>query len=304
MALSQEQEHDFDVVSGKLADALAEPLDRTIVNFQHLLLLARDEFEDDVAVLNLLNKYALAPVSQITKGITRACRRVCKIVNTGGPSTGILVGPNLVLAAFHAMRGLHTFADAAQLQVFFDEFTFSDGTRQRVACDVARDPDGSSLRVLTSSRELDYVIFYLDSTIGLDRLGGSLHKRRGWMELATVRVAPQGKVVILQHPGGRLMKVSEGDVNPNTIGVPPGRFRYNTQTDVGSSGGPVLNSDRQLVGMHVKAVAGIEELISMTAIFKDLEEKNIHLPPYPPPTEFTERFLGMLLEPNSESAFV
>jgi hypothetical protein len=303
MPLSADQETDFEIVSGKLADVLAEPPLKTVGNFQQLLLLARDEFEDDDVVLELLNKYALVAVSEITKGITRACRRVCKIVNGGGPSTGILVGPNLVLAARHALRGLHTFADPAQLHVFFDEFTFKGDTSHRLECDVARAPDGSHLRVLTFSLELDYVIFYLDSLIGLNRLGSSPRKRRGWMELTTVNVAPEGKVIILQHPEGRLMKVSEGDVNPDTTGVLAGRFHYNAETGIGSSGAPVLNQARQLVGMHVKEVDGIEELISLKAIFADLQQKDIHLPPYPPPKEFTEQFLGMLLEPQSEVAF-
>ena len=304
MALSADQEQDFNLLSEKLGDVLAEPfLDKTVDNFQHLLLLAHDEFEDDDKVLELLNHYALHEVTEVTKGITRACRRVCKIINGGGPSTGILIGPNLVLAARHAMRGPNTFANPGQLKVFFDEFTFKDGTKHRLECKVARTADGLRLRDLTSSPELDYVIFYLESTIGLDRLGSSPRRRRGWMELTTVRVAPEGEVLILQHPEGRLMKVSDGVVNPDTTGVLPGRFRYNAQTGAGSSGAPVLNQDRQLVGMHVKEVDEIEELISLTAIFADLEKKKISLPPYPPPKEFIDQFLGMLLEPHSELAF-
>jgi len=55
--------------------------------------------------------------------------------------------------------------------------------------------------------------------------------------------------------------------------------------------------------MHVNSTDGIEELISLKAIFADLKSKNVRLPRYPPTKAFTNSFLKMLLEPQDDTAF-
>lgn len=308
--LTANETEDFTFLTGELADALvgSPPPEQNIENLHQLLLLARDELEENTKVFKLLNKYALERVTEITKGITRACRRVCKIQKVdGGAITGILVGPDLVLTAMHDMHGAGTIVKADELRhVEFDEFRFSDGTLHNVPCNPARTAIGANLVVLHSSpdSELDYVIFRLDTPIGLTCLGASRTKRRGWMDLSTVNVEPAGSVVVLQHAGGKLMRVSKGDVKTDTTGVPSGRFRYDSITETGSSGAPVLNEARQLIGMHVKENNEIEELISLKAIFQNLKKEGIRLPRYPPTKTFTDRFAAVMLAPQTETAFV
>lgn len=307
MALSLDASKDFKTLVARLGDYFEEPPgDETDSNLQRLLLIARDEFDDD-EINELLNKYSFEPVTEITKGVTRACRRVCKITNGGGPSTGILVSPDLVLTAGHALHGAETtFPLPSEVKIFFDEFRFSgDALVHSLPCKVQTTSSGMQLRIVASSNdeELDYVIFQLESPIGLNRLGTSRRRRRGWMDVSTVNVAPEGKVIVLEHPGGKLMKVAEGIVDPDTTGLPPGRFRYVTETEAGSSGSPVLNQARQLVGLHVKKQNSVQQLISFTAIFEDLKQKQIRMPRYPPPESFTDPFLKMMLAPQGGPAF-
>lgn len=296
MALTGKPEQHFNLLAKRLQDLVDDlPTEKSTENLHRLLLLARDEFEDD-ATLRLLNEYAQKPVTEITPGITRACRRVCKIVNGGGPSTGILVAPDLVLTTAHTMHGATTdFPYPDEVEVFFDEFRFSDGKKYVIKCGVAQTAAGQ-MRIVASSHDddLDYVIFQLQTPIGLDLLGVSRRKRRGWMDLSTVEVAPEGKVIILQHPEGRPMKVSDGDIDPDTTGVPAGRFRYDTITAPGASGSAVVNQDRQLVGVHINETNKVEQLVSLTAIFRDLLMKNIVLPRYPPSETFREEFSTLM----------
>lgn len=287
--------------------------DPTVGDFRRLILYARDEVDlaSNPAVLALLNKYARVPVNEVTKGLNRAARRVCRIVNAGTPFTGILVGPDLVLTTAHDFRAEGGLPFTAQVEVIFDYFVFED---RAVHCVPVRPKDDGHGRVdaraSSPQNELDYVLFRLQDMIGLDRARGS--HARGWMDGNRVDVAPEGSVIVLQHPLDYFLQWADGDIDePQPRDQPQGHYVYDTDTANGSSGAAVLNEARQLVGMHLRrdrpsnGRGEIEHLVSFQAVVRDMNQRfGVHLPRYPPSDETIRALAELTGDPTLANALV
>jgi hypothetical protein len=283
--------------------------DPTLGDLRRLILYARDtvDFANEPDVLAVVNRYARFPVNNVTKGLTRAARRVCRIENSGSSSTGILVGPDLVLTTahdFHATDSGRPLVD--QVTVVFDFFVFDDDEVRDVR--VRPKPgDGGLVEVLASSvqTELDYVLFRLTDLIGLHRTADG--RTRGWMDGSRVDVAPEGSVIVLQHPIDEFLQSTGGALaNPQPEGRRAGHYMYDTDTLSGASGAAVLNVARQLVGMHLSRQrtsngrGEIEHLVSFQAVVRDMNERfRVSLPRYPP----SEEAIRILMEFTADSTF-
>ena len=78
------------------------------------------------------------------------------------------------------------------------------------------------------------------------------HVRRGWFGREDMGASPRPSepLFILQHPGGRSMKLAfdtDAVVGENANGT---RLRYRTNTEPGSSGAPCLDGRGRLVALH------------------------------------------------------
>ena len=271
----------------------------TVENFLRMLLVARDavpEPEND-QVLDVLARFTLQPVTGATRKVARASRRVCLIERRdGSEATACLIGPDLILTAAHALRGTAgIFADPHQVLVKFDEFMWNDKAKAYGAvCGLKTNTAGDQPDVVATSikidangniyedSKLDYVIVRLDRAIGNARLPFSDWRIRGWMDVHKADIVPEaGPVNVLQHPHGQLLHLSDGviPVRENLLGIGRGRFRYHTPAHPGTSGAPILNQAKILVGMHVGTVSGEQEGISWQAIFNDLN--GLELQPNP-----------------------
>lgn len=300
---------DFDTLTDILADAAPDEIsdESSVKNFRRMLLVARDTTVDDqttMEVLRLLSKYAdgtpteSEAITADTMEFFRASRRVCRVeVEGAGSGTGFLVGPDLVLTATHVLFGVGGFPSPALVTCRFDYFVWAG---DRAAEDVPVKPrtdigdswivafsDASFGSFVPMLSQLDYALIRLAEPIGLMGLPHNPRRRRGWMDGSAAEVPPveKSEITILQHPNGRLLRFSRGQVRqlmPENL-----RVRYRAATDSGTSGGPVLNAGKQIVGLHTfsrpdQQNSEEQEGVNFQGIFADLAAKSIALPRYPP----------------------
>ncbi|WP_433202260.1 trypsin-like peptidase domain-containing protein [Dactylosporangium sp. CS-047395] len=192
--------------------------------------------------------------------------RVCQVSVPAGRNsktgTGFLVGPSLVLTAYHVLeRVLAGAARPADVTVRFDHKRAADGRGLEPATvlglhrewlvtgqpgsrhDLERHPTGEP-----GPDELDFALLRLDGRPGDEP--AETTDPRGWLRLPPGRGDPDADpvVYIVQHPKGEPMQVAFGKLlGHNRSGT---RVRYTAATACGSSGGPCFGSDGELLAMH------------------------------------------------------
>lgn len=212
-------------------------------------------------------------------------------------ATGFLVGPDLVLTAFHVAEAFMKLADnpagsgTPPFVCRFDYVRESDGTHQGIVVPAAPDwlvhsapysaADTQLDAQLPAADELNYALLRLASPVG-DEAGRSGSERRGWVDVGRrTEPAKRGETVfILQHPLGEPMRVSAGrilELNGNGT-----RVRYDVNTLAGSSGGPCIDAAFNLIAMHHAGVKSgprrFNEGIPIGLIVEHLRSAGIALP--------------------------
>ncbi|HEY2323614.1 MAG TPA: serine protease [Thermoanaerobaculia bacterium] len=263
----------------------------------------RDAFDDEINDLQ--------PVNPRSVEFMKLSRRVCLIRRKrGADATGVLLGPDLMLTAAHALLGTKTvFADPADVTLLFDQFPWNRKTGLRAAgdsCGLRRIPFTNQPDVVASSIKvnsmcnrrfddngLDYILVRLDRPIGLSFLPFS-HRIRGWNDCSRADIPAAGRVLVVQHPQGADLQVAEGYI-PADHDEPgfPHLFRYKTTTLGGSSGGAIVDERRRVVGIHIGERSPSAQLgVSFQKIFDDLTCEGVKLPPFPMDKEVMDSIFG------------
>ena len=255
----------------------------------------------------------LQPVNPRSVEFMKLSRRVCLIRRKrGADATGLLVGPDQLLTCAHALLGTSTiFADPADVTVLFDQFPWNSRKATRAMGDSCglrvlpfskpRQPDviASSVKVDSRCRRrfedngLDYILVRLDRPIGLSFLPYS-HRIRGWNNCSRADIPAAGRVFVVQHPLGADLQFADGYI-PSDHDVPdfPHLFSYKTTTLNGSSGSPVFDEKRRVVGIHVGESSPSKQLgVSFQRIFEDLEREGVQLPPFRLSKEVMDSIFG------------
>jgi hypothetical protein len=247
-------------------------------------------------------------------------RRVCLIRrDDAAEATGSLIGPDMMLTTAHALMGTSgIFADPANVEILFDQFEWdktAEGTapeqvapKRKAAKGKAPNPEeleescrlrrlpantkqpdvlASSIKVdPTSTRQfedndLDYILVRLDRPMGLAFLPLS-YRIRGWNNCSRAEVPAAGQVFVVQHPSGGVQEFAPGYIRENNIDPEfPRLFQYKTEALNGSSGSPICDRQRRVVGMHVGERSKSEQLgVSFQPIFADLQKEGVKLPPF------------------------
>lgn len=148
--------------------------------------------------------------------------------------TGFLISRDMVLTNHHVLFN-HSLQDecATKVELWFDyERAFRGGLKQRYEC-------FGEISSIKGQKEFDWAIIKLPSPMPEDypylKLGGKMPSK-------------EDRVYIIQHPGGAIKQVG---LHNNVVRYVDDKIiQYWTDTEGGSSGSPVFNSDWEVVALH------------------------------------------------------
>ncbi|NID11266.1 trypsin-like serine peptidase [Fibrivirga algicola] len=212
-------------------------------------------------------------------GLFNGMKWACKLhIDGKQKGTGILVGPNLVLTAWHVVRQLfrpdpanphQQLADeqaSDRLQVEFDNYEgFRNGTLSlRPSKTVLIDAHRQWLVSFKTCHQQELMDLLPPELTELNncwdyaiiRLARPIGSERRWARLDPNAVVPRlgQRVMIFQHPAGASLKIDQGAIAAPVIANPavfPGiRFLHRVNALGGSSGGPCFDQDFMLFGLH------------------------------------------------------
>lgn len=263
----------------------------------------RDAFDEQVNVLRPVNPRAIE--------FMKLSRHVCLVRRKrAADATGLLVGPDLILTSAHALLGTSTvFANPDDVSIQFDHFMWNAEKllpAKGDSCGLRRIPFTNQPDVVASSfkvssrckrrfddNELDYIVVRLDRPMGLTFLPYS-HRIRGWNNSSQADAPAAGRVFVVQHPLGDYLQFADGYIPANYADPDfPHFFRYKTIALNGSSGSPIFDEKRRVVGMHIGERSESVQLgISFQRIFQDLQNEGVRLPPFQLTREIMDSIFG------------
>jgi len=170
-----------------------------------------------------------------------ASKRVCRIRMANGSATGFVISDDILITNNHVF-GNKDDARSAKLQ--FDYRMHADGTASKVD-EWKCDPDD----MFKTNPSLDYSIVRVKkkNSKNVGSVRGKFDLRHG------VSVSKNQRVNIIQHPQGRFQEIAFRD---NQVKLVADKYiQYLTDTDYGSSGGPVCDDYFNVVALHNQRVA-------------------------------------------------
>jgi len=208
--------------------------------------------------------------SQIRTALPKRMSQVCllEVNNRQSLGSGFLVGPNAVITSWHV---IHSLLDengkpipgsSKQIKVRFDHVT--NASKEEVfhvykdewllhqsPCHAMElNHDGG---VTTSNFSDDALADHLDfAIIALASCPGN---ERGYVDLDSATIPAVGSAgYVLQHPEAFEQRIAQGDFEGFRPGTDQQRLLYSINTLKGSSGGMIVDSEFNFVGLHQGAV--------------------------------------------------
>lgn len=200
------------------------------------------------------------PFEKYTTALLAIGRQMARIEIPAGTAegTGWLVGPNLLLTAYHVIENVHRKQNGLDHQDLSFRFDYTNATGPSRSCGATEDwlidysPYSDHDLEITgqepSPAELDYALIRLADNAGDDLRNGQ--DSRGWIEIPEhpIAMSPQDFVVIPQHPDGRPLELAFGEILK--YNKASNRVQYDTNTEYGSSGSPCFDISLQPFALH------------------------------------------------------
>ena len=224
-------------------------------------------------------------------------RQVCLIRVPTEPiprfGTGFLIGPGVVMTAYHVLKDMFRDSTVAPETVTFtfDYATLPDGIRinQGVTYTLRGSIDDWCLFAAEGSRfdkadETNHVPSHGDLDIAIVQLNEYAELRsRGWISLESANLDPRPNdpLMMIHHPAtSPLIFTMDSDsvAGTNSNGT---RIQYRINTRGGSSGAPCFSFDQALVAVHQKGDEIQQQAnqgVSAAAILKSLRDQKIRFP--------------------------
>jgi Trypsin-like peptidase domain len=181
--------------------------------------------------------------------IPRAEAFRCRVLtNTGIGGSGCLIGPSLVMTAWHVVAsappGTKNPTPAQPIEVLL-----SDGTRHRTAAKPQYESACTDLEY-KSGFPTDDAAFNGFDDVALIKLERPEGIRLGYASLPArcLKVISRSNILVLHFPDGRDKGWGVGRIEK--IRRITARWRHDVPTSSGSSGGPCFNVRLELVGLH------------------------------------------------------
>lgn len=193
-------------------------------------------------------------------------------ISTG---TGFLISPNQVMTNFHVIESVLDNPDLLNSVKFRfdfekgrDEGVMNSGTEININsddpvftyskyCDNDKNGEADITKECTDEY-LDYAILNLaeeagNNPFGINAAAATDGNIRGWIDLKNPQenmLFEGGSLIILQHPEGDALKMALGLNKVSAVSPNKKRVRYSINTQPGSSGSPVFNTNFELVALH------------------------------------------------------
>ena len=238
----------------------------------------------------------------------RICRIEISFNEKTGFGTGFLVGPDRVMTNYHVLKPILDNPENYSKVVCRFDFkksmdgqTIYKGTKVKMSSDFPilakssysqKDLQQTPMDQSWGENELDFVLFKLEKPIGKEPPGPFKNgvpgldpeeEKRGWIKVAheLQSAEPKKDLIIFQHPKGDTIKFSIGRLLDPSLNKNKTRFRYDTNTQGGSSGSPCFNSKWQWIGIHHAGdpdwMAQYNQGIPVKAILDSLSKNSITL---------------------------
>lgn len=207
----------------------------------------------------------------LNTALSRHISQICllEIDNSQSLGSGFLVGPNAIITSWHV---IHSLLDqksgkpkpgsGKQIKVRFDHVT---NARKQEVIHVYKDEwllhqspcHTSELSqnngVTTSNFSNDSLVDSLDFAI--IALASCPGHERGFVDLGRAKVpAADSAGYVLQHPEAFEQRIAQGDFEGFRPGTDEQRLLYSINTLKGSSGGMIVDSEHNFIGLHQGAV--------------------------------------------------
>ncbi|WP_289665642.1 trypsin-like serine peptidase [Flavobacterium panacagri] len=202
------------------------------------------------------------------KGIMKNMRLTGKVIINGEPmGTGVLVGPNYFLTAWHVTKSLfdhnNTPLTDVDLSIEFDNFLKASETgmttNQSLIIQAHRKwyVSHSVCNEVELNNKIpdpkdgfagfwDYTIIKLKRPVGYER---------SWVTIDPRALVPpdDAKIILFQHPSGSSLKIDISTIispRPSITQIPKFRFLHEVNALGGASGGPCFDKEFTLIGIH------------------------------------------------------
>jgi hypothetical protein len=249
--------------------------------------------------------------SELRRRLTIFEGQVCSIqVEGGAQTTGLLVGPDLVLTSATLFGGdeAHEPDSGAlagmtpRVSVLFDRWVAGkDADVQGVECRLAANGLlAYSGAVAGSTPGLAYALLRLDRPVG--EAAGAQWDRRGWMALTrSGGIQPARLVSTLRFDSNRSLQFSYSPTGMRDLDAKAARVRYVLEGDQGGAGAPVFDAGFSVIALHLSRTSGgpwfpniyrtrrEREGVAVEAIVRDLASRGISLPDPRPPQSTSAR---------------
>jgi Trypsin-like peptidase domain len=225
------------------------------------------------------------------QSLMNATRRV-GLIRQGltGLGSGFLVGPDLLLTAAHVIRRDKPPQPGDAMDAFdvvmdyngSGEAVAETGTPVRVKellrASLATDPElapGPLPNWDAPDDHLDYALLRLVRAVGHDETPETASKTRGWYTLSPIEpnLTMSTLVMVWHFPKRSYLKSSliKGSFMYNPDGTKT-RMRYKTDTEPGSSGGPIIDEQGRLLGMHHRGQQPANQAVPIWRIAAAVED--------------------------------